>query len=195
MTRIFTILLFVVAIGLGYFLSSSIKSKIDLEENITKTEARVIRKLEMIRDAQIAYYQTHGEYTSSWDTLLGFIDTGKMYIVQRKERNIMLSYGADSTVVTFDTLGTVNVRDTLFNERKYPNFDLATLPVVPGSEGEKTFEMYAGKIRKGTGAVVNVFEVKDTHVINPERRSEKSLRGPLRVGSREEATTAGNWEF
>ena len=193
MTRIFTILLFVVAIGLGYFLTASIKSDIELEERITSTEARVINKLQLIRDAQIAYQQVHGDYTSSWDTLIQFIQNGEIPIVQKKERIIMLSYGADSTVVTYDTLGTVSVRDSLFNERKYPNFDPQNLPYIPGSDGKK-FDLYAGTITKGTGAEVDVFEVKDTHVINPARRKEGS-RGPLRVGSREEATTQGNWEF
>lgn len=194
MTRIFTIVLFVVAIGLGYFLTASIKSDIEEADRITRTEARVINKLKMIREAQVAYQAVHGEYTSSWDSLIGFVDTGKMYIVQKTERVITLDYGADSTIVKYDTLGTVNVRDTLFNERKYPNFEPEMLPVIPESDG-KTFDLYAGKITKGTGAVVNVFEVKDTHVVNPARRKEGATTGPLRVGSREEATTAGNWEF
>ena len=194
MTRIFTIVLFVVAIGLAYFLTASIKSDIDEAERISSTEARVINKLKMIRDAQIAYQAVHGKYTGSWDSLLGFIDTGKMYIIQKKERTYILSYGADSTIVKYDTLGTVDVRDSLFNERKYPNFNLSTLPVIPGSDGKK-FELYAGTQTKGTGATVHVFEVKDTHVVNPARRKEGATTGPLRVGSRDEATTQGNWEF
>ncbi|WP_017731802.1 hypothetical protein [Nafulsella turpanensis] len=193
MTRIFTILLFVVAIGLGYFLYDSIRTDINQERLITSTEERVIRKLKMIRDAQIAYQAVRGEYTDNWDSLLGFIDTGKMYIVQKRERVITLDYGADSTIVNYDTLGTVSVRDSLFNERKYPDFNLAELPIIPGSEG-KRFELFADQITKGTGAVVDVFEVKDVHVINPERRGDVGP-GPLRVGSRTEATTQGNWEF
>lgn len=193
MTRIFTILLFLVAIGLGYFLFSSIKTDIELEEKITSTEARVINKLKMIREAQVAYQAVHGDYTDSWDSLINFIDEGVLYNVARKERIIMLDYGADSTVVTYDTLGTVSVRDSIFNERKYPNLDLQNLPVIPGSDGQR-FDLYAGEITKSTGAKVDVFEVKDTHVINPARRQEGTV-GPLRVGSRNEATTQGNWEF
>lgn len=193
MTKIFTTLLIVVAIGLGYFLFSSIKTDIEMEEKIAATEQRVINKLKMIRQAQVAYQAVYGDYTDSWDTLLGFVDTGKLYNVARKERVIMLPYGADSTVITYDTLGTVAVRDSIFNETKFPNFDLASLPYIPGSDGER-FELYADEITKTTGAKVDVFEVKDVHVINPERRKEGG-RGPLRVGSRSEATTQGNWEF
>ena len=193
MTRIFTILLFIVALGLGYFLFSSIKTDIEQEELITNVEARVINKLKMIREAQIAYQKVHGDYTGSWDSLLSFIDTGNLYIIEREERIITLAYGADSVIVNYDTLGMVSVKDSIFNERNYPNFELETLPIIPGGEGKK-FELYAGEITKGTGAKVDVFEVKDTYVINPARRQENT-RGPLRVGSRTEASTQGNWEF
>lgn len=193
MTRIFTILLFVVAIGLGYFLTTSIKTDIESEEKIRNTEQRIINKLKIIREAQITYQTVHGRYTDSWDTLINFINNGEIPIVEKREQIFMLAYGADSTVVEYDTLGMVSVRDSVFNERQYPNLDVENLPVIPGSDGKK-FDLYAGTITKGTGAKVNVMEVKDTHVINPARRKESSL-GPLRIGSRTEATTQGNWEF
>ncbi len=194
MTRIFTILLFAVALGLGYFLFNSIKTDIDMEEKITQTEARVIRKLMMIRDAQIAYQSVHGRYTDNWDSLKNFIKNGVIYNVQKREQVIPMAYGRDSVIVNYDTLGTVSVQDSIFNERKYPNFSAEDLEIVPGSNGEKEFELYANEIGKKTGAVISVFEVKDTHVINPERRKEGG-KGPLRVGSRDEASTQGNWEF
>lgn len=193
MTRIFTILLFVVAIGLGWLLTSSIKTDIEEEQRIANIEQKVINKLKIIREAQIAYQNVHGTYTDSWDSLIHFMQHGEIPIVQKKEEIFMLAYGADSTVVTYDTLGMVNVRDSLFHEQKYPNLDPENLPYIPGSDGKK-FDLYAGTITKGTGAKVNVVEVKDTHVINPARRKESSL-GPLRIGSRREATTQGNWEF
>lgn len=193
MTRIFTILLFVVAIGLGYFLTTSIKTDIEEEEKIRNIEQRVINKLKIIREAQMTYQTVHGRYTDNWDTLINFINNGQIPIVEKKEQIFMLAYGADSTVVEYDTLGMVSVRDSVFNQRQYPNLDVENLPIIPGSDG-KRFDLYAGTITKGTGATVNVMEVKDTHVINPARRKESSL-GPLRIGSRTEATTQGNWEF
>lgn len=194
MTRIFTVLLFVVALGLGYFLFNSIKTDIEFEEKIESTEARVIDKLKQIRDAQIAYQAIHGRYTDNWDSLKDFIENGVIYDVQKTERVIPMAYGQDSVIVNYDTLGTVAVKDSLFNERKYPNFNLENLEEVPGSNGENEFELYASEIAKKTGAVISVFEVKDTHVINPERKKEGG-KGPLRVGSRDEASTQGNWEF
>lgn len=190
-TKILTIVLIIVSIGMAYFLIDSIRQDINEEERIAAIEAGVINKLQMIRDAEIAYQSVHGNYTSDWDKLISFIDTGRIYITQRSEQIITLDYGADSVIVEIDTLGTVSVKDSLFSETKYPSFDPENLAIIPGSEG-KEFELYANEINK-SGVMVDVFEARDVDPVNPARRSE-SGRGPLRVGSRTEVTTAGNWE-
>ena len=191
LTKILTVVFIVISLGLAYFLTDSIKTEIEEEAKISAIENRIINKLKMIRDAQKAYQSIHGNYTSDWDKLISFIDTGRMYITQRREHIITLDYGADSVAIEIDTIGTVSVMDSLFSADKYPNFDLEKLPYVPGNE-EKKFEIYANEINKG-GVTVDVFEVKDPEPINPARTA-KTGRGALRVGSRNEVTTAGNWE-
>lgn len=188
-TRILSIVFFVIALGMAYFLIDRIKFKIDEEDRIARIERNVIERLKMIRDAQVAYQAVNRKYTSNWDDLIRFIEEGKIYITQKKERIIQLEYGADSVVVTIDTLGSVGVKDSLFNERRYPNFRLERLPFIPGSDNKK-FELYADKIDRG-GVKVDVFEAKDVAPVNPKRRQRDNA---LRVGSRTEVTTAGNWE-
>lgn len=190
LTKILTIVFIIISLGMAYFLYDSIMHDIKEEQRIAAIEAQVIKKLEMIRDAEIAYRAVHGNYTSDWDKLISFIDTGRIYITQRSEEIITLDYGADSVIVNIDTLGTVGVKDSLFSKEKYPNFDLQELPTIPGSG--KQFELYANEISK-SGVLVDVFEVRDVDPVNPARRS-KNGRGPLRVGSKTEVTTAGNWE-
>lgn len=192
-TKILTIVLFIVAIGLGYYLVDSIKFKIDEEERITKMEARVINKLMMIREAQLAYQGANGRYTGSWDTLLAFIDTGRIYITQRREETVLLDYGAEETTIYVDTLGSIAVMDTIFNKSKYPNFNLNTLAIIPGTD--KRFEMFADKILKG-GVEVDVIEVRNIVPVDPRRSedNEANIKKPLRFGSRTNITTAGNWE-
>ena len=74
---------------------------------------------------------------------------------------------------------------------KYPNItDISRLPIIPGSG--KKFIIYANKILK-SGVPVDVFEVKDSDPINPARRANHN-ENALRVGSRDEVTTSGNWE-
>lgn len=192
-TKIFSILLFVVAIGLGYFLVDSIKDRIDAGTRVARNEARVIQKLKMIRDAESAYLAVHGRYTDNWDSLISFIQRGRIPNVVKRETVIPLAYGADSVYVEYDTLGFASVRDSIFSPAKYPNFTPEELPVIPGSEG-KRFDLFAGKVTRANGATVNVFEAKDVYVINKDRLKETHPYGPLRVGSREEPTTQGNWE-
>ncbi|MEQ9298128.1 MAG: hypothetical protein RIF33_06185 [Cyclobacteriaceae bacterium] len=192
-TKILTIVLFIVAIGLGYYLVDTIKFKIDEEERITRMEARVINKLMMIRDAQLAYQGANGSYTASWDTLLAFIDTGRIYITQRREETVLLDYGAEETTIFIDTLGSIAVTDTIFSRNKYPNFNLSTLATIPGSN--MRFEMFADKILKG-GVEVDVIEVRNVIPVDPRRSedNEANIKKPLRFGSRTNITTAGNWE-
>lgn len=192
LTRIFSIALFVIFCGLSYYLYSSIKFKIDEEKRIAAIENKVIEKLKMIREAQLAYLSVNRQYTSDWDKLTNFIDTGKFYITEKSETIIEReAYLGDSIVVKIDTLGFTPVKDSIFKAEKYPNFNLATLPVIPGSKGKK-FELFADKIEKA-GVTVDVFEAKDVAPVNPKRKAKNNEKA-LRVGSRTDVTTAGNWE-
>jgi hypothetical protein len=194
-TKILTVVFALTSIGLAYYLYYSINSSIQEEKRIKRGEERIIERLKMIRSAQEAFQTVNGRYTSDWDKLLAFIDSGSFYITERTETIITLDYGADSTYVEIDTLGTVQVKDSLFNARKYPNFNLAQLPYVPGVTPPVKFEMFADKITK-SGVKVDVVEVWNPKPINPERSAESELnsRKPLRFGSRTSVTTAGNWE-
>ncbi|AHM59540.1 hypothetical protein D770_06385 [Flammeovirgaceae bacterium 311] len=192
-TKIFSILLFLVAIGLGYFLVDSIKYRIDESNRVARNEARVIEKLKMIRDAETAYLTVHGRYTDNWDSLINFIQTGRIPNVVKRETVIPLSYGADSVYVEYDTLGYSSVRDSIFSPQRYPNFNPQTLPVIPDSDGQR-FELFAGTVTRPNGATVNVFEAKDVYVLNKDRLKETHPYGPLRVGSQNEPSTQGNWE-
>jgi hypothetical protein len=82
--------------------------------------------------------------------------------------------------------------DSLFHAKNHPDFKIELLPVVPGSGG-KQFEFFANKIEKTGGYMVNVFEVRDPSPINPKRRANNNEKA-LRVGSRTDASTEGNWK-
>lgn len=194
LTKILSIVFLLVAIALGGYLYTRIDSKVQEERNITRIEAQVIQKLKMIRDAEVAYQAIHGRYTSDWDKLINFIDTGRIYIIQRKEIVIPGPYQRDSIVRQVDTLGTVSVKDSLFSDQKYPNFNPERLPYIPGAK-DKKFEIFADEIVKG-GVEVDVIEVRDVDPVNPARSEENEAfnRKPLRFGSRTEVTTSGNWE-
>jgi hypothetical protein len=191
LTRILSFVFLIIALGLGYMLFRSVDDVMQEEKRIAATEARIIEKLQMLRDAQTAYIATNGEYAGNWNDLRNFIQNGKIWLVQRSETTTLLEYGKEEITVTLDTLGSVNVVDSLFNERKYPNFNLENLQVVPGSGG-KEFEFFADKVERNQRQIP-VFEIRDPAPINPKRR-ENNKEKALRVGSRTDSSTSGNWE-
>lgn len=190
-TRIFTFVFLLIAGGIAYYLYDRVKFSIEEEQRIAQVEAQVIAKLQFLRDAQVLYKDVNGQYTSDWNKLRSFIDTGTMYITQRREITKLLDYGAEETTIEIDTLASIPVKDSLFSTPQYRKYDLATMENVPFTDAK--FELFADKIDRNN-VQVNVFEIKDSKPINPARRGEESIRGPLRVGSRTEVTTSGNWE-
>lgn len=191
LTRILSFVFLIIALGLGYMLFRSVDDVMQEEKRIAATEARIIEKLQMLRDAQTAFIATKGEYAGNWNDLRNFIQNGKIWLVQRSETTTLLEYGKEEITVTLDTLGSVYVIDSLFNERKYPNFNLENLQVVPGSGG-KEFEFFADKVERNQRQIP-VFEIRDPAPINPKRR-ENNKEKALRVGSRTDSSTSGNWE-
>lgn len=192
--KIISILLLVVSLVLGGYLVSSIKSSIDTKEQIARVEEKVQKKLEIIRKAEIGFQSAYGDYTDNWGTLANFIEADSFFITQKTETIIPLSYGADSVVVTIDTLGTVPVMDSLFSHPKFVNYDFRALKFIPETDNAE-FEIFADEITK-SGVKVDVIEVRDTAPVNPKRKEENDGRNrkPLRFGSRTDVTTSGNWE-
>lgn len=191
LSRILSIVFLISALALGYFLYKSVDDVMQQEKLIIATEARIIEKLQMLRDAQVAYLASNGEYAGNWNDLKKFIQEGKIWLVQRTETTKLLEYGKEEISVQYDTLGSVNVIDSLFNERKYPNFNIDNMHVVPGSGG-KQFEFFADKVER-TQREIPVFEIRDPDPINPKRRLNNKEKA-LRVGSRTDSSTSGNWE-
>ena len=151
-TRVLSIFFFVVAIGLAVVLVRNIKSKIDEDDRIERQEQLVINKLKMIRDAEVAYLSTNGQYTGDFDTLIAFCDTGSIYITQRSEEIKMLAYGAEEVTVTIDTIGKVPVKDSVFVVREaLLNLTEGTVQDINMTEG--------GTIKKGD-VVVTVLSNK-----------------------------------
>ena len=190
--KLYTYVTLVVALGLAFYLVNSIKFSIDEEARITTAESKVINKLKLIREAQIAFQSVNGEYANDWDSLLNFIEKGEIFLIQRREETVLLDYGAEETTLYLDTLGSISVLDSIFSP--YPNFDAQSLVYVPGYDNVK-FEFWASKIEKG-GVEVDVVEVRNPKPFDPDRKEENeaNINKPLRFGSRTSITTAGNWE-
>jgi hypothetical protein len=115
-TRIFSYGFMFLAIALGVYLVFRIKSTIDEETRIKQSEILIIEKLKLIRDAEKAFQQVYGKYTSNWDSLMNFIENGQFPITKRTETIIELAYGVDSSVVIIDTIEVIPVRQYIFEK-------------------------------------------------------------------------------
>ncbi|MEQ9657698.1 MAG: hypothetical protein RLO00_06190, partial [Fulvivirga sp.] len=145
-TKIISIVLLVLSLGLGYYLISSVKSTIDDQAMIAERESAVIEKLMLIREAEEVYLEVNGNYTSDWDKLIDFIENGKYPIIQKKERVVTLSYGADSSIITYDTLDIIPAKDRIFKELHNVNAantgTFVSFAVEPGEEAIKGAPAY-----------------------------------------------------
>ncbi|KYG75690.1 MULTISPECIES: hypothetical protein [Roseivirga] len=189
LTKILTVVFFVVAIGVGYLLYDGVNTTIEEAKEIERVEKQVIAKLEKIRSAQEAHLATYGDYADTWEKLIAYVDTGKIYLITRTEEIIMKAYQEEESVFTYDTVGVKNVKDSLFSR----NFDARTLPELPHAPG-KYFSLYA-KDSVRSGVAVDYIEVVDTYPFDRTRTEDHDIeqRRPLRFGSRTDITTAGNW--
>jgi len=209
MRKVFNGLLIAAAILLVYLYYVSIMTPIEFERERGVREAAVIQSLVDIRKAQVEFRKQNGRYTASLDTLIHFVNEGKMAVVLKEgtltdkqlEEGLTEEKAVKMGIIRRDT-SFVSVKETLFGN----DFRAELLALVPFGEGA-TFEMAAGIYKTGSGLEIQVFEAKTPfsvflqgmdrqELINLISLTEKLGKFPgLKVGSIEEANNnAGNWE-
>jgi len=192
------VVLAVIIVVLAYLIYESIMRPVRFNKQTAAREAKVIARLIDLRTSQLFYKREHNKYTGNFDTLIDFLRTGEIPVVK------MIPDPNDTTFSKSinDTLGYVNVADSLFSKRK--NFVLDSLRYIPFSNGD-VFEMEAGEIDRG-GLKVSVYEFRapfstylkglDRQLVTNLTKAKEDLeRYPgLKVGSMQEPSTDGNWE-
>jgi hypothetical protein len=154
MTRILTVVLFLISLALAYFLYSGIQTVVDDRAQIATTEAAVIEKLRLIREAEMLYQDQVGRYTSNWDSLARFIETGKVPILQRREEIKQKAYGGEEVIVHVDTLGFIAAKERIFKKNYSMNAvesgTLVAFKVQQGDRVTKNQKSYTLKTSDGT---------------------------------------------
>ena len=195
---IIKVVLAVVIIVLAYLLYESIMRPVRFNAATAAREDKVIARLMDLRTSQLFFKREHNRFTGSFDTLITFLKKGEIPVIK------MIPDPNDTTFTKSisDTLGYINVGDSLFSKR--PNFTIDSLRYIPYSNGD-LFELGAGEIDRG-GIKVSVYEIKAPYkaymkgldrqlVTNLTKSKEDIDRYPgLKVGSMEEPSTDGNWE-
>ena len=211
MRRVIQILFVLIIIVLGYLIVESIMEPIRFNQQVETREQATIDRLIDIREAQKAYKDVYKKYTSSFDTLIAFVDTGSFTVVKaegdipeewldelgfEKAREKALNEGVISRENTF-----IPVLDSLFDQ----GFPTDSLRYVPFTEGV-TFVMDAGELLTSSNLTVQVVETFCLYddllnemdrqlVVNykDERMKIVGFEG-VKFGSMEEGTLTGNWE-
>jgi len=203
--------LWILSIFFSYHIYNSIMGPIDFNKVRDQRYAKVINRLKEIRKAQIAFKDVNGKYSKSFDTLIKFIDEGFFTLIEKRDSSYLQydrTYRIDmlKEVVVIDTLGTVNVKDSLF---KYNN-DYVNMAKIPIDGVEAQFSIDADKIEKNSGGTisyyVDVFEVKVSKTIilydqnkdllkqENETISVDGVNGPdIILGSMINVSINGNW--
>jgi len=164
MKIVLQVFLWILSIFFSYQIYNSVMGPIDFNKVRDQRYAKVINRLKVIRKAQIAYKDVNGIYSNNFDSLIKFIDEGIFTLIEKRDSSYLeydRAYRIDmlKEVILIDTLGTVNVKDSLFsNNDEYVN--MAKIP-IEGVDSE--FSIKADIIIKNSGSVnynVHVFEVK-----------------------------------
>jgi len=116
LTKILTAVLFIASIGLFAYLYGSVDKVITDREAIATKESAVIERLKLIREAEMVFQEVNGRYTSNWDSLINFIENGKVPIVERREEIKQKAYGGEEIILHTDTLGFVSAKDRIFTK-------------------------------------------------------------------------------
>ncbi len=211
MRRAIQILFVLIIIVLGYLIVESIMEPIRFYQDVAQRENATKDRLIDIREAQKAYKDIHKMYTSSFDTLIAFLDTGSFEVIKaigeipeewledmgfEKARVKALKEGVISRETT-----KVPVIDSLFGV----GYAIDSLRYVPYTE-DVLFKMEAGEILTTSNLTVQVVEVSVLydHLLNgmdrqlivnykDERMKMVGFEG-VKFGSLEEGTLTGNWE-
>ncbi|MDO9038262.1 MAG: hypothetical protein Q7U59_07935, partial [Lutibacter sp.] len=198
---IISILLIAIAIFLVYKINFEITKPIKFNKEKKEKYAKVINKLKIIRDAEVAYKKVNGNYTTDGEALIQFIENGKFALTQTRyvPKTISIGGGITKTIEerVVDTIGYDEVKN-VFVGKDYKN-----MMKIPGTD--QTFKIEIGEIEKIVGLKAPVFEVKvdkalilagmDENLVKQEKEAigGEEVRGEfIRVGSLTDVSEDGN---
>ena len=203
------VFLWILSIFFSYQIYNSVMGPIDFNKIRDQRYAKVINRLKIIRKAQIAYKDVNGIYSNNFDSLIKFVDEGIFTLIEKRDSSYLeydRTYRIDmlKEVVVIDTLGFINVKDSLFKTDNY-----STMFEVPVEGIDAEFLIDADVIIKNSGSVnykVPVFEVKisknmilydqnkDLLKQENETVSVDGVNGPdIILGSMSNVSINGNW--
>ncbi|MCL2416424.1 MAG: hypothetical protein FWD02_00615 [Bacteroidales bacterium] len=201
------ILLAIAIIVLSYFIYESIMKPQRFETLRTRKEVEVVNRLRDVRTAQLAFRNVHGHFAGTMDTLVHFLEEGKM------PRVIRIGYVPDTLTEAEALRMGIITRDTVLEYAYgvlFPDRDRAThmanFRFIPFTNRTREFTVEAGFITRHE-IQIPVVEVTapllyymnepefQQLAVNAAKRAIDIGRFPGRkFGSMTDPITEGNWE-
>ena len=176
----------------AYFSYRSIQAPIEFNQEKKRRYAKVETHLKTLRDWQIAYKSVNKTYTSSFDSLVQFVNTGSFPVVKAigtVPDSLTELKAIELGIVSRDTM-LVSVRDSLFKL----GGDINDVRFIPYSNSQ-VFEMKAGMVEKGQVQVPVFFiQALNKYIFEGIEPEYFDPNMGLEVGSMTEPSTSGNWE-
>lgn len=172
------ITLFIGILVLTYLTYESVMKDVRYAKHVKEKESGIIDKLKIARKGQLTYKEVNGVFADNWDTLLSFMNHGKIKVI------VAFGDADDSTTVFTQSVVNVSVKDSFFKE-----VEVDKLRFVPERDTLQ-FLIDAGTVMKN-GVPVPVYQITDPDPYDKQRIEEKN---PLRVGSMFSVDYNGNWK-
>ena len=183
--KIIKIALLALIFIMSFVLYRNIKKPMEFNEEKGIRYKVVIQKLKDVRTAEMAYKELKGQFADNFDALVKSV----------KEDNFMVV----KVIGNPDDTTQVIRRDTFYEPVLLkifpPGYMIDSLSYVPYGNGAK-FSINAGEIERGK-VKVKVFEISASNEIILNGLDEKyyNKKEGLQVGSMNDPTYTGNWEW
>mgnify|MGYP006205546459 CR=1 FL=1 len=213
---IFTVLLWVLSLFLGYLIYASVMKPIEFKKEKEARYEVAVKTMLDIKKLQTGYKTVNGKYADTFEELIQFVENGQFEIVSRKDtavidadKNRAFGITTDGSgqggffkdIIVIDTLGYVTVKDSLFkNSERYKR-----LNVVKIGEVEVPVTMKTGHIFRNESKVYVFQAVIDKNALladldqelvaneNKVKSIDEINGDKITLGSLEEAALTGNW--
>ena len=201
--RKIALLLIPLNILLIYLVYNSINSEMVFNRAAKERISNNVQKLKDLRQLQVKYKQTYGEYSDNFEKLdhfLRFEEIGTVIAIGETPDSLTDAQALEIGIISRDTtyaLAKESVFDKTYlsNRKKDFPLDLDNLFSIPHTE--EKYNISAGEIEKGN-VTVQVFEISTNYgtVFNGLDAKNKNyeLDALLKVGSMDEASLNGNWK-
>ena len=201
--RKIALLLIPLNILLIYLVYNSIDSEMVFNKEAKERISNNVQKLKDLRQLQVKYKQTYGEYSDNFEKLDYFLRFEKIVTVKaigETPDSLTDAQALEIGIISRDTtyaLAKESVFDKTYLNNRKKDFPLNIDNLFSIPHTEEKYNISAGEIEKGN-VTVQVFEISTNYgtVFNGLDAKNKNyeLDALLKVGSMDEASLNGNWK-